>query len=171
MGEFRVKLGNGKISVGDAMLFTPTKNITICEPTFEKAFVYVDYITKDYNEACIRTLDDRHFQAINTDCLSYVDYRDVKLLISEAKKYSSANYYHDLQVVIDLQESFDDLLKRFDEINQDNIGALAYDIDCIIETLQYERYSDVLTSWTCKDLEFLKALYNYCQLLGQWCQK
>ena len=27
MEEFRVKLGNGKISVGDAMLFTPTEDI------------------------------------------------------------------------------------------------------------------------------------------------
>ncbi len=27
MGEFRVKLGNGKITVGDVMLFTSTKNI------------------------------------------------------------------------------------------------------------------------------------------------
>lgn len=168
MREFRVKLGNGRISVGDVMLFKPTEDITICEPTFEKAFVYIDYITEDYNEACIHTLDDRYFEEINTDCLSYVDYRDVKLLISEAKKYSSANYYHDLQAVIDLQEGFDDLLERFDDIMQDNIGALAYDIDCIIETLQYERCNDVQTSWTCKDLEFLKVLYNYCHLLKQW---
>ena len=76
-----------------------------------------------------------------------------------------------MQVVIDLQEDFDHLLERFDEIKQDDIGALAYDIDCIIETMQYERCNDVQTSWTCKDLEFLKVLYNYCQLLGQWCQK
>ena len=41
-------------------------------------------------------------------------------------------------------------------------GALSYNIGCLIEVLEYKRGDD----FSCKDLDFLKQTYNYCNILS-----
>lgn len=168
--KFIVKLGNGVLKRNDVVLFTPDKNIVVCEPKFESAFAIITTVSEGGNEVCLKTFDNREFQAIKTDYISYVDYRNVEDLIHECKQYCIRNFYnHDLQIVIDLQEEFEEFLERclddsLHPITRDDIGAMNYEIENIFDALTFKR--DI--NWSCTDVKFLRVIRDYCKQIYDW---
>ena len=163
------QLGNGVIGVDDIVLFTPNENISVCEPTFEKALAIVEFVSDNKSEVCLKLFNNRKFQAIPVDCVKVLDYRDVNLLIDEALTFCSKNTYSaDLQIVIDCVSEFEDLLNMcFDEFGKphsSSFGAMAYDVDVIMEAMMVDRES----GWSCNDLIILATIYNYAHKISLW---
>ena len=50
--------------VGDFVLFTPSENIVVCEPKFDKTYAIIDCVDENQTEVCLTTFDGRKFQAI-----------------------------------------------------------------------------------------------------------
>ena len=50
--------------VGDFVLFTPSENIVVCEPKFDKTYAIIDCVDEKQTEVCLTTFDDRKFQGI-----------------------------------------------------------------------------------------------------------
>jgi hypothetical protein len=139
------------------------------EFTFEKDyFATVVYVG---DEDCqVETLNGTFLDIEDINNVRIVDKTMFKEVISEAQQYCIDKYYSpSLQIVIDIMEEFDELLKHlegdydFDVDRKTEIGAMAYNITLLIEVFKYRRES----YWSCPDLDILDTLERYARLIKE----
>ena len=150
--------------VGDFVLFTPSENIVVCEPNFDKTYAIIDCVDENQTEVCLTTFDDRKFQGIKI-------YENIKKLFDEDILNVQTSAFHFCDKIRNyfnatlLLELLDDFYDRLEHIGfvirattSEDFIELRIRIDNIIELLRL--YQD--KKYKTFEIDKLIEMKNYC---------
>lgn len=150
--------------VGDFVLFTPSENIVVCEPKFDKTYAIIDCVDEKQTEVCLTTFDDRKFQGIKI-------YENIKKLFDDdilnvqTSAFQFCDKIHNYFNATLLLELLDDFYDRLEHIGfvirattSGHFTELIIEIDNIIELLRLHQDKDYKTF----EIDKLNEMKNYC---------
>ena len=150
--------------VGDFVLFTPSKNIVICEPKFDKTYAIIDCVDENQTEVCLTTFDGRKFQAIKI-CENIKKLFDDDILNVQTSAFQFCDKIHNYFYATLLLELLDDFYDRLEHIGfvirattSEHFIELRIEIDNIIELLRLNHDK----SYTTFEIDKLNEMKNYC---------
>jgi hypothetical protein len=150
--------------VGDFVLFTPSEDMVVCEPKFDKTYAIIDCVDENQTEVCLTTFDGRKFQAIKI-------YENIKKLFDEdiLNVQTSAFYfcdkirnYFNATLLLELLDDFYDRLEHIGFViratTSGHFTELIIEIDKIIELLRLNHDK----GYTTFEIDKLNEMKNYC---------
>ena len=150
--------------VGDFVLFTPSEDIVVCEPNFDKTYAIIDYVDENQTEVCLTTFDGRKFQTIKI-------YENIKKLFdddilnvrtSAFQFCDKIRNYFNATLLLELLNDFYDRLQHIGFViratTSEHFIELRIEIDNIIELLRLYQDKDYKTF----EIDKLIEMKNYC---------
>ena len=152
------------LHVGDFVLFTPTEDVVVCEPKFDKTYAIIDCVDENQTEVCLTTFDGRKFQAIkiyeNIKKLSDEDILNVHT--SAMRLCDKITPYMNVTLLLELLDDFYDRLEHIGFViratTSGHFTELIIEIDKIIELLRLHQDKD----YTTFEIDKLNEMKNYC---------
>lgn len=150
--------------VGDFVLFTPTEDVVVCEPKFDKTYAIIDYVDENHTEVCLTTFDGRKFQAIKIfeNIKKLFDDDILNVQTSAFQFCDKIRNYFNATLLLELLDDFYDRLEHIGFViratTSEHFIDLRIRIDDIIELLRLYQNKDYKTF----EIDKLNEMKNYC---------
>ena len=150
--------------VGDFVLFTPSENIVVCEPKFDKTYAIIDCVDENQTEVCLTTFDGRKFQAIKIyeNIKKLFDDDILNVQVSAFQFCDKIHNYFNATLLLELLDDFYDRLEHIGFViratTSEDFIELRIGIDNIIELLRLHHDKDYKTF----EIDKLNEMKNYC---------
>lgn len=152
------------LHVGDFVLFTPSENIVVCEPKFDKTYAIIDCVDENQTEVCLTTFDGRKFQAIKIigNIRKMFDEDILNVQTSAMRLCDKITPYINATLLLELLDDFYDRLEHIGFViratTSKHFTELIIEIDKIIELLRLNHDK----SYTTFEIDKLNEIKNYC---------
>ena len=139
------------LHVGDFVLFTPTDEVVVCEPKFDKAYAIIDCVDENQTEVCLTTFDGRKFQAIKIigNIRKMFDEDILNVQTSAMQLCDKITPYINATLLLELLDDFYDRLEHIGFViraaTSKHFTELIIEIDKIVELLRLNHDKDYKT--------------------------
>lgn len=150
--------------VGDFVLFTPSEDIVVCEPKFDKTYAIIDYVDEKQTEVCLTTFDGRNFQGINIleNIKKLFDDDILNVQTSAFQFCDKIHNYFNATLLLELLDDFYDRLEHIGFVIRATTSKhfidLKIEIDNIIELLRLNHDKNYKTF----EIDKLDEMKKYC---------